>query len=548
MQTLSKIIILSVSLTRMNRKHLLPTLAILFASLPTLKSAAQGAGNLSGDLMLNANFFQRDTSIKASDNQLYDNYLSGGEAWMALRYSNYGFNGFLRVDVFNNSNLKNPSQAYSGFGIGAWNISKDFNGLTMTAGYIYDQIGSGVIFRSYEDRGLLIDNAIEGVHLKYRINDNIFIKAFTGQQKNLFNRYNPIIKGFNAEGNYGLSENVYITPGIGLVNRTIDKEGMDAIVNNINSLPESKRFVPVYNNYAFTFYNTLSAGDFTWYLEGAYKTKEAIGDYNGNLVDKDGNVVYSTLSYARKGIALTVSGKRTENFVMRTSPNQSLLDGMVNWQPTIAQIRPQRLIARYSPPSQDLSEMAFNANLMITPNENYDFNLSYTHINTLEDLKLYREIYAEANIRSVTNTYIDLGLHYMQYNQDYYQFKPGVPMVEAITPFAEITYKINRNQSLKLQAQYMDTKQDFGSWVYVGLEYAIAPKWSFALSDMYNIKPVNTDETKKHYYNAFIAYTQGAHRFSIAYVKQVEGINCTGGVCRYEPAFSGLKLGITSSF
>lgn len=532
----------------MKKIYLVPAIALLFGSLTTINASAQNAGNLSGDLMVNGNFFQRDTSIKASGNQLYDNYLSGGESWLALRYSNYGFNGFLRLDVFNNSNLKNPTQAYSGFGIGAWNISKEYKGLTITGGYIYDQIGSGIIFRAYEDRGLQIDNALEGLRLNYKINKNIFIKAFTGQEKNLFSRFAPVIKGINGEGNFSLSQNVFITPGVGIVNRTIDQDNMTSIVNNINSLPVDQRFVPVYNNYAFTAYNTLSAGDFTWYIEGAYKTKEAIGDYNGNLIDKDGSVLYSTLGYARKGFALNFSGKRTQNFVMRTSPNQTLLDGRINWQPTIAQIRPQRLIARYSPPSQDLSELAFNANLMLSPSENYDFNLSYTYINTLENLKLYRELLAETNIRSVAKTYIDLGLHIMQYNQDYYQFKPGVPIINAVTPFAEITYLINNKQSLKLDAQYMATKQDNGSWVYLGLEYAIAPKLSFALSDMYNIKPAAEGETKKHYYNAFVAYTRGANRFSIAYVKQVDGINCTGGVCRYEPAFSGVKLGITSSF
>ncbi|MNY37404.1 hypothetical protein D3C86_1719660 [compost metagenome] len=94
----------------------------------------------------------------------------------------------------------------------------------------------------------------------------------------------------------------------------------------------------------------------------------------------------------------------------------------------------------------------------------------------------------------------------------------------------------------------MDTKQDFGSWAFLQLEYALAPKWSFAISDMYNIKPSNAAAKKEHYYNAFVAYTKGAHRFSAAWVKQVEGINCTGGVCRYEPAFNGFKLMITSSF
>ncbi len=284
-------------------------------------------------------------------------------------------------------------------------------------------------------------------------------------------------------------------------------------------------------------------------MEGAYKTKEAINDYKAKPVDKAGNIVFSTLSYARKGFALNLTGKRTENFVMRTSTSEIQPNaGMVNWQPIVAQIRPQRLIARYSPASQDLSELAFNGNVLISPNENYDFNVSYTHINTLDNVKLYREVYAEANIRSVQNMQIDLGVHYMHYNQDYYQFKPGVPMVKALTPFAEVMYKFNSKSSLKVQAQYMDTKQDYGSWAFLALEYAIAPKWSFALSDMYNTQPAKGGESGKHYYNVFIAHTQGAHRFSLAYVKQVDGINCTGGVCRYEPAFSGLRFNVTSSF
>src|SRR5690606_36095190 len=157
---------------------------------------------------------------------------------------------------------------------------------------------------------------------------------------------------------------------------------------------------PKYNMYAFTAYNTLSAGDFTRYIEGAYKTRKAIADYAGNLINEDGNIVFSTLSYARKGMALNLTGKRTENFVMRTSPNESLLNGMVNWQPIVAQIRPQRLIARYSPATQDLSEAAVNGNVFLSPSMDYDFNLSYTHINTLEGEKLYREAYVEANIRN----------------------------------------------------------------------------------------------------------------------------------------------------
>lgn len=517
---------------------------------------AQGAGTFSGDLQLNGNFFQRDSAIGAAGNDLYDKYMSGGEGWLSLRYSNYGFTGYLRLDVFSNSNLKDPYKAMSGFGIGAWNISKEIMGLTITGGYIYDQIGSGILFRSYEDRGLLIDNALEGLHLKYKIADKVTLKAFTGQQKNIFDRYRPIIKGFNAEGDFSLSKDVHITPGVGILNRTLDQETYTPIYNTVQSYPVEDRFTPKYNTYAFTAYNTLSAGDFTWYVEGAYKTHETINYpiLEANSIkqvykDEPGNIIFSTLGYARKGLALNVTGKRTENFVMRISPDEnSPNNGQINWQPIVAQIRPQRLIARYTPASQDISEQAFNANALISPNDNYDFNLSYTHINRLDGLKLYREAYFEANIRSVKNFLIDIGAQYMEYNL-FYQGKVGDPILKAITPFTEITYLINSKNSLKLQAQYMNAKEDDGSWAFVGLEYAIAPKWSFAVSDMYNVAPSEKSIYRdKHFYNVFIARTQGAHRISLAYVKQVAGINCSGGVCRYEPAFSGVRLMITSSF
>ncbi len=534
----------------MKNKYLLPIVTpLLFLLNFSIQSKAQDGGHLSGDIMLNTNFFERDTAIGAGNNELYDNFLSGGESWMSLRYSNYGFTGFMRIDAFANSNLKNPLAGMSGFGIGAWNVNKEINNLNMTAGYIYDQIGSGILFRTYEDRGLLIDNALVGVQLKYKLKDNIEIKGATGQQKNVFERFQPIIKALSIETSNNIKDKIFLTTGVGALNRTLDKQSMDNIINTINNKPIEQRFIPKYNTYAFTLYNTLSVGNLSWYAEGAYKTSEAISDYDANLINKNGTVLFSTLSYAQKGFAVNIMGKRTENFLLRTSPEETQPNGgMLNWQPIIAQIRTQRVISRYMPQSQDLSEMSFNGNVLVSPNDDYDISLSYTHINTLEDVKLYREIYFETNIRSIKNTLLDVGVHYMQYNQDFYQFKPGVPIVEAITPFAELTYMLTETNSAKFQVQYMHTKQDFGSWLFAGIEYALSSRFSVAISDMYNIKPAKATDKDRHYYNFFVSYNTGPHRVSIAYAKQVEGINCTGGVCRYEPAFSGVRMMITSSF
>jgi hypothetical protein len=521
---------------------------IVLIALTVISARGLAQGTLSGDLMMNANFFERDSLINADGNPLYDNYLSGGEAWLGLRYYNKGFTATLRADAFHNSNLLNPVQAFSGFGIGAWSLSKEFHNLTVTAGYIYDQIGSGILFRAYEDRGLLIDNALVGVHLKYKVSDNLYAKAFTGQQKFLFDRYQPIIKGANVEGEINLGDKAHLTPGVGILNRTLDQLSMNQVVSTINSQPLETRFVPKYNMYAFTAYNTLTWGDFSWYVEGAYKTEEAFVKDN-SLQFGSGNVQYTSLGYARKGFAVNLTGKRTEDFVMRTSPSEVLLRGMLNWQPIVARLRPQRLMARYTPASQDISELALGSDVLVAPNDDLSLTFNYTHINTLEEKLLYREAYAEAEYRGIKDIILQGGVQLMRYNQEIYQIKPGVPIVESFIPFAEVTYRFDSKHSIRTQWEYQHTEQDFGSWIFGLVEFNIAPKWSFAVSDMYNIDPGPAAVTgAHHYYNVFTAFTKGPHRFTASYVKQVEGINCTGGVCRYEPAFSGVRLGITSSF
>lgn len=504
---------------------------------------------VSGDLMLNANFFQRDSSIGAANNSLYDNYLSGGENWLSLNYSTLGFDFRIRYDAFTNSNLHNPTQAYSDHGIGFWSVKKDIENLSITGGYIYDQFGSGLVFRSYEDRGLGIDNAIKGIHLKYQFNENWMIKAFAGQQKNKFSSFRPIIKGINTERYFNISDNLKINPGASFVNRTIDQTSMNILVSNINSLPLSERFYPKYNVYVYSFYNTAYLKNFSWYIEVAQKTQEAVKDYYSKLLLKPGHVYYTNLAYSKKGFGATIQYKETEYFPFRTSPNEVLLDGIINYLPPLTKLNTYRLPARYPASAQEWGEKGIQADIVLTPKKGHTFSANYSYITDLEDTLLYNEINAEYEIKINKNLHAALGTQIIKYNQARYQFKPGYPMVDALTPFMEILYKVKKNQSLRIEFQYMRTKQDYGSWAYGLLEYNIAPKWSIAIIDMYNIEPnPKVTKEKNHYYTMFISLTKGANRFTLSYVKQVEGVVCTGGVCRLEPAFSGIKFTVNSSF
>jgi len=505
-------------------------------------------GSFSGDLLMNTNFYQRDSLIGAFSTPQYDRQLSSTDAWLSLSYSNHGFIFGLRFDLFNNTNLYDPSGSYTGMGIGAWSISKKIKELEITGGYIYDQYGSGITFRAYEERLLGIDQSVLGIKLVYDINENWRLKGFTGKQKNRFETFDPIMKGGSIEGSIKLGESLSILPGASLVNRTLDDASMQLIVSSINAFPDPEdRFIPKYNVFAYSGFFTMNWKSLSWFAEYAGKTNEAIVAQSGDLEDRDGQVIYTSLTFSQKGFGITGQFKRTEDYTLRTSPNQVLLDGVIDFLPPMARQNTYRLTARYAPATQDLAEMAYQVDIFWTPKKGYTFSLNYADIQDLSQTQLYREVYLDFLYKKKKKWNATIGTQYMEYNQDFYQIKPGVPNIISIVPFVEYTYKITRRKSIRAEAHYQATKQDFGSFIYALIEYNRAPRWSIGISDMWNYDPKKTTE-KVHYYSGYVAYNKGANRFMLNYVKQVEGVVCAGGVCRFEPAFSGLKFSISSSF
>lgn len=507
-----------------------------------------GQGSLNGSLQLDNNFYMRDTVIGASGIPLYDHLLSGHDAWLALNYNNpdWGFNAGIRLDAFLNSNLHDRTSAYTAIGVGRIFAGKQVGKLTITGGHIYDQFGSGATFRAYEERGLGIDNALLGLQLKYQLNDNWSVRALAGKQKNLFSTYSPVIKGGAVEGFLKVKEKMTLAPGASVMNRTMDENSMSTIVSIVNSYPEAQRFTPYYNVYAWSVFNTLNVGPVTWYAEYAGKSRDVIANQSLDLISRTGSVLYSTLGYARKGFALTAYGKRTENFTLRTSPLEILTKGMINFLPPVQRQNTYRLLARYNAATQQLGEVAWMLDAIIKPSSKTTVNLNTSHINDLSGNKLFREWYVDVQHRASRNFKILVGAQLLDYNQAVYEVK-GDSSLTAISPFIESTIKLDKRKSFKIELQYMNNAEDFGSWAYGLVEFSVSPGWSFALSDMWNVAPKKTVDAL-HYPVVFVSYTHEANRFALSYVKQVEGIICTGGICRYEPAFSGVKFSVNSNF
>lgn len=503
-------------------------------------------GQLSGDFESNVEFYQRDSLIGAYGTPHYDNLLTGVNGWLNVYYQNQeqGFEAGIRLDVFNNSNLHNPGTPYTAQGIGRWYVKKKLDNLTISGGYLYDQIANGLIFRSYEERPLGIDNALFGLQLEYKLTENLTLKAFAGQQKDLFSTYKPVLKGGTAEYTFG-NGTVNFVPGVSILNRTLDQDNMNTIVSTINSYPVEDRFVPAYNMYAGSYYHTLNVKNIAWNLELAVKSEEAVRAPDGVLFNANGYAAFTSLSYSVKGFGITGQFRKVQDWAMRVSPNEVLLDGIIDYLPAMSRQNSTRLTARYQAVAQELGENAFQFNVTYTPSRGNTFGANYSQTFNADTL-LFREIYADYEMRR--NKYkLLFGGQYIQYNQQVFEFKPNAPMVEPITPFVEFTYKLDRKKSFRLEAQYQYNDHDFGSWIFGLIEFNIAPQWSFSASDMWNYKPLKTTDAL-HYPMLAAVYTYKASRFSLSYVKQTEGIVCTGGVCRYEPAFSGYKFGILTNF
>lgn len=531
---------------------------------------SQNNSHITGSLQANGNFFfAPDSVLGTAGIPQYDYQKFGAETWLNLNYSHNGLDVGVRFDMFNNSNLLNPNASYSDVGIGRYYIRKQINKFEVAGGYLYDQIGAGIIYRAYEERALMIDNALLGAQVGYKFNENWKLRAFTGRQKQQFDRYGTVLRGGVLEGfvKPDSSKNFSFAPGAGIVGRTYTKETVDEIANAIGGYLPVDSTGAQYNTYSATIFNTLTAGDFTWYIEAAGKTNDVINDplalrtvaiegrldtISGKLVNRTGYTFYSSLSYSKSGFGVTLEAKRTKDFSFRQNPYALGIQGPINFLPPMAKQNTYRLTTRFAPATQELGEQAIQLDLRYKFNKKLSASLNISEIQFLDGTELYREITPEFTWKQKRKWQFIGGLQVLKYNILVYQGKGRY--VDALTPYAELLYKFSPRKSLRVEAQYLNTKDEFGSWVNGLVEVGMAPHWIFYASDMYKLnhnEAVSLEKSKydgTHFPSLGVVYSHKSNRVSLAYVKQVEGINCAGGICRLEPAFDGIKLTVNSTF
>ena len=538
-------------------------------------------GQFSGNLLMTYQKYVRDDSIGANT-KVYKENTASADAWLFMQYRIKGYSFILRYDAFNNSPLLDPQDAYTNHGIGFWQINKSVDKLDITMGSFYDQFGTGILFRAYEQRQIGIDYAIQGMRLKYNINDKWAVKGFAGNQKgNIKNRFgfaNQVISGLNIEGNLDLGKDSKygaLQVGASAVNRTLDRETMDRLVGTINTYDLADRFYPKYNVYGGNAYLTYTKDNFSWTVEGNVKSKEAIMEDDSKFHLTGGKVLYTSMSWGKGGwnlgkqkasVGLNVQARHVDHFSFRTAPTENLLNGLVSYLPSMTRQNTYRLLSRYNAPGQAMGEDGIQGEIEFKPRKGTQIFFNGSYVQTLasngklntttgvkEAEKLFSENYIEVVQKIGKHDKLKLGVQRIVYNQTRYESEPEYVPVKTFTPFGEWLHTMNQGKSLRVEWQYLNTKNDQGSFANLMIEMFVNKNLSIAVADMVNVVPHRYErmiiaDKVLHYPTFFIGYTEKNTVFTLAFLKQQQGVNCSGGICREEPAFSGVRFTVSSNF
>ncbi|SVA10556.1 uncharacterized protein METZ01_LOCUS63410, partial [marine metagenome] len=165
---------------------------------------------------------------KTGDFSYEDRFRSNN--YLNLKYNiGYNWNFELQIESYLPTALLNYSPNFKDTGISTFKIEYNKKDLNISLGNFYEQFGSGMILRSWEDRSLGINNSIRGLNVKYRINDKINFTTLIGNQKKGFKYSKGYIVGFDSEFDLSkiLKNNSTFLLGISYVGRNDQKTKSD---------------------------------------------------------------------------------------------------------------------------------------------------------------------------------------------------------------------------------------------------------------------------------------------------------------------------------
>ncbi|MEN8224365.1 MAG: DUF6029 family protein [Bacteroidota bacterium] len=565
-------------------KNLLPFMIAVFALFTAGVNAQEfiDRGKVSGSFQFDGQYYGEDDALGITDSTL-DGKLFRMNGFGKITYTNGNFRAGFRYEVYLPP-IAGYNAKYEGHGISNYFAEYQYKNIQITVGNFYEQFGNGLILRSYEEWTLGYDNSIRGARVKFQPYKGIALKGLIGTQRYYWEPYangnRGIVKGLDAE--FYLNE---MFSAMAEAKTKIIVGG--SFVSNYEKVSD-KTLVRDTTLYKYKLPNNVAAyagrlrlihGGFQFNAEYAYKINNPSA--MNNYIYKNGESLLASVSYSRKGLGISFSGKRIDNmsYKSRSSELGEALD--INYMPPLTSPQTYSLATIYPYATQPNGEIGIQGKLNYTiPRRSKlggkygtKIELNYSNIFNIDKQQVAEGIPVDSTgTLGYQSDFFAIGspkyfesfdIHlsrkfnkkfkaifsyvYQVYNIDVIEGHAGEPMVYANIGIADLTYKFTPTKSLRMEYQHLFTKQDRGEWMMALLEFNIAPKWFFTVFDEYNYGNPEED-MQLHYYSAAMAYVQGTTRIALSYGRQREGLLCVGGVCRAVPAANGVTLTVSSSF
>lgn len=529
----------------------------------------KNGGSVTGNIETTFQLYTADSTIGAQ----VPPSKTGFNAFTNVNYTNGAFQAGIRLESYLPALLGYP-QRFKGTGLGYRFVKFSQWGLEVTAGNFYEQFGSGMILRAYEQRALGIDNAFDGVSLRYRPYKGILIKALWGKQ-----RFDFDSRLINTDGQVrGIDGTVEFQEIFEKLKDNDLKLGIGAsFVSKFQADKNAQLNLP---QNVGSYGGRLNFGYKGFYLEGEYIHKENDPSFDNSYHYNDGTGILFTTGYSQKGLGIVLQAKSIDNMSYRSDRNASLTDAMINYMPALTKTHTYNLAATLYPYATiPQGEVAFQADVIYQIpkktkiggkygtiiNANfalaYDINRNYiqqdsllqNYTSTPFGLKSDSLFYRDFNI-SISRKFSKLfKMKLTYYNQSFNASANIVTdskgYINTNIAVVDLQFNINRKHTIRteLQALWTQKRKDQGDWVTGVIEYTISPHWFFAIMDQWNYG--NPDKSqRKHYLLGSVGYIKNSMRFSVSYGKQRAGIFCVGGICRQVPASNGLTFSFTTSF
>ena len=446
-------------------------------------------------------------------------------------------------------------------------------GVEVTLGDVYDQFGSGFIFRAYEERSLGIDNAIRGGRVSINAIKGVRFKALGGMQRRYWDwDTDSWLAGTDLEINLDqyskkMQEN-NISWMVGgsyvFLNYDKDKQILVPGTNYELNMPSKVN--------AFDLRSSLTVGNYNILAEYAWRSQDP--SFDNGYIYRRGSAVMLSASYSSRGVSALIQAKRSENMSFRSQRSVNGISAFINNMPAFAYQHTYALPALYPYATQAApgewafqGEFGYNFKRKTPLGGKYGTKLKFniSHIRGLQKtpvepvngtlmgtdgyetsfFKMGKLYYQDINLQmeKKLSKSFKLNLMYMNQRYDKTVIEGEGGMIKSNIAVAEGKYQINKKFTLRSELQYLWTNQDQGDWAYGLVELSALPYLMFTVSDMWN-----TGETDLHYYMASVTGTYKAHRLMIGYGRTRAGYNCSGGVCRYVPASKGLNVSYNFTF